>query len=254
MRRRAIQVSVIAIAATIACGGKTANEASGGAGGGLPFDAGLAGNGGSAGSPTSDGASGTAGGSGGSASGSGGVAGSGAGAAGMGADSGASGTGGTGGTGGIGDLVDTACKVLMGTPCGTEGCSPDWNAECTVAGCRAELGKMVTLTQRLGCVGDYAGVLECLLANPNSCRSTECSLAQSRLTQCFDSSPRSRCMFVEDPGECSIWCPAWGSVCRERPKGLECACGSGPDPDRTFIVPGQCAGDVWIATVEAACR
>jgi hypothetical protein len=245
------------MAATLACGGKTADDESGGAGGSLPFDAGLAGNGGSAGTATTDGASGTAaGGTGGSASGnggtaSGGVAGSGAGAAGTGGDSGASGTG---GTGGIGNLVDTACAALMDTPCGTGSCSPEWNTECTVAGCRAAIWKMVTLTQRIGCTGDYAAVLDCLRANPNSCRSTECSPAQSRFTQCFDTSPRGRCMFLENPGECSIWCPAWGSVCRERPNGLECACGSGPDPDRTFIVPGQCLGDAWIATVEAACR
>jgi hypothetical protein len=254
MRRAAIQLSVVAIAATLACGGKTANEGSGGAGGGRPFDAGLAGNGGS-----SDGASGAAaGGTGGSASGSGGtasggVAGSGAGAAGSGGDSGATGTGGASGTGGIGVLVDTACAAVMGTPCGTTACSSDWNSECTVEGCRATVWHMVTLTQRIGCVGDYAVALECIRANPNSCRSTECMPAQSRLTQCFDTSPRGRCMFLENPGECSIWCPAWGSVCRERPNGLECACGSGPDPDRTFMVPGQCLGDAWIAIVEEAC-
>ncbi len=265
MRRPRIQVKVrggdpahalcvVVMAATLGCGGKTGDEAFAGAGGSLPFDAGFAGKGGSA--ATSDGASGNGG------TGNGGVAGTGAGAAGSGGESGAigtgggggaGGTGGTGGTGGLGELVDRTCKALIGTSCAPQGCSPDGTAECTIEECRAAAWQSVTMAQRIGCLAEYAASLDCVRANPGSCVSIQCEPAQSRFIQCLEASPRGRCMFLENAGKCSVWCPAWGAACSESPNGLECACGSGPNPDRSFIVPGQCAGDAWIATAEAAC-
>jgi hypothetical protein len=246
---------VVVIPAALACGGKTANEESGGAGGGVPFDAGFAGNGGSAGSATNDGASGTAASGSGGGTGSGGVAGSGAGAVGTGGDSGAIGTGGSGGTGDIGELVDAACATLIGTPCGINACPQGPTTECTLEGCRALIWQNVTLAQRIGCMGEFAANLVCLRANPNSCMSNQCDLVGSRFIKCLEASPRGRCMFVENAGECSMWCPGWGGRCTQSPNALECACSSGPNPDRTFIVPGgQCAGDAWITPVEQACR
>lgn len=191
---------------------------------------------------------------GGGAAGAAGNAGS-AGTAGSGGTSGASGTGGVSGTGGAGggDIAGAIQTV----------CADQASLPCAIPSCDQELTEAVGQAKGAGCELEFGALIQCLVANPLVCDSSNdstpppaCQASLDALDKCGGTSSDCAGSSASD-GSCNVSCtspsPGWGANCVPAGEGLNCTCDAGPNAGTQFVVPGSCAMDDWLTAAEAAC-